>query len=582
MLTSLKKKFMRSKISKQLFIFCILISLIPLSFTGLITTSCFTKMLHKQTQVYINQMILQLSQNIDATIQQNTNLASSIRNDLQVQAHLIKLSEEPELISPSDKFRFEQILMNKYLYGFIRDITVFDQNENIIASVPYLKEPTILSYQQAKQAITEGKNWFFDSEHHLIYYVNEIYNAKSYMPIGILSICFYENIINEQISKLNFNDMGKIYVLDDTLAPLFNYPFHDTPEIEEVIRSKKNTFSWGGKRYTAFSHDVNSTGWHVLGVVSMEQLYNLSSNLIFIFLITMTITLIFSVLTSLLISQKFTRHIHILLNAFKQASDGDLNVTVDATTPNEFGQLNRHFNQMIQKLNNLIQRVYQSQLLQKQSELKALQAQITPHFLYNTLDSISWRAQLQGCNDVSAMCVALATLLRKSIGDKSPFISIAAEMEYLNSYLTIQKYRYGDRIKVLLDISPELQNFYIPKLILQPIVENSFVHAFNDSSDGYIFIKGVIQNHDIILTVKDNGSGIPAEKIASLLDSNPQNGKYSAIANVNNRIKLLLGDNYGISIQSNIGHTAIYVTIPQQTADDVKKYNLMIDNLGLS
>ena len=237
---------------------------------------------------------------------------------------------------------------------------------------------------------------------------------------------------------------------------------------------------------------------------------------------------------------------------------------------------------MIQKLNNLIQRVYQSQLLQKQSELKALQAQITPHFLYNTLNSISWRAQLQGCNDVSALCVALATLLRKSIGDKSPFISIAAEMEYLNSYLTIQKYRYGDRIKVLLDISPELQNFYIPKLILQPIVENSFVHAFNDSSDGYIFIKGVIQNHDIILTVKDNGSGIPAEKIASLLDSNPQNGKYSAIANVNNRIKLLLGDNYGISIQSNIGHTAIYVTIPQQTADDVKKYNLMIDNLGLS
>ncbi len=251
----------------------------------------------------------------------------------------------------------------------------------------------------------------------------------------------------------------------------------------------------------------------MLNRLSENYQKEIALSLIFIFLITMTITLIFSVLTSLLISQKFTRHIHILLNAFKQASDGDLNVTVDATTPNEFGQLNRHFNQMIQKLNNLIQRVYQSQLLQKQSELKALQAQITPHFLYNTLNSISWRAQLQGCNDVSAMCVALATLLRKSIGDKSPFISIAAEMEYLNSYLTIQKYRYGDRIKVLLDISPELQNFYIPKLILQPIVENSFVHAFNDSSDGYIFIKGVIQNHDIILTVKDNGSGIPAEKI---------------------------------------------------------------------
>lgn len=585
MFTLLKQKFMRSNISKQLFIFCILISVVPLSVTGIITTTCSTRMLREQTQVYIDQMILQLSQNVDATIQQNTNLASSIRNDIQVQAHLVKLNEKPEQISPSDKFRFEQILMSKYLYGCIRDITVFDQKGSIIASVPYLKEPTTLTYKQAREAISLGKNWFFDTEHHMIYYVNDIFNSKSYMPVGILSICFYESMINEQISKLNFNDMGKIYLMDEELNTLSDFPFRDSPVVSEIVQtgsnSHDNSFSCNGKKYTGFSHSVASTGWHILGVVSLDRLYELSSKLLSTFLITMAATLIFSVLISLLISQKFTRHIHILLDAFKQASDGNLSISVDSSSPNEFGQLNRHFNQMIHKLNDLIQRVYQSQLLQKQSELQALQAQITPHFLYNTLDSISWRAQLQGCNDVSAMAVALATLLRKSIGDKLSFITIAAEVEYLNSYLTIQQYRYGERIKVLVDIAPDLLDFYIPKLILQPIVENSFVHAFNERSEGSIFIQGKAYGDTIRLTVKDNGSGISPQKIKSLLEADMESGKYSAIVNVNNRIKLLFGPDYGISIRSDIGHTTVCVTVPRQSSEEIQKFNQVTDSLGL-
>lgn len=259
---------------------------------------------------------------------------------------------------------------------------------------------------------------------------------------------------------------------------------------------------------------------------------------------------------------------------------------------NEIGTLAASFNGMLAHIQLLLkeQEKYIAQLqdekenvkleqqLKRRAELKALQAQINPHFLYNTLDSIRWKAEKAGAKDISQMTMSLATLFRIGLSRGQEIITVQQEMEHVHSYLQIQKLRYGDKLNYTIDFDADIMRLYTVKLILQPLVENAIYHGIKEiENDGMISITGRKIQDKIEFQVTDNGPGIPAERLA-VLNKDLQRGLCVSgdgygIFNVNERIRLYFGTQYGLTLESTFGEGVVAtVTVPCVAQDEVKDY----------
>ena len=265
---------------------------------------------------------------------------------------------------------------------------------------------------------------------------------------------------------------------------------------------------------------------------------------------------------------------------------------------NEIGALAQNFNSMLAHIHTLLEekehyiarlqeekeRVSLEQQLKRRAELKALQAQINPHFLYNTLDSIRWKAEKAGERDISCMTTALATLFRIGLSRGREIITAQQEMEHVHSYLQIQKLRYGEKLNYEISIQEEILPLYTVKLILQPLVENAIYHGVKESEEnGFIRITGCAKQGRLELCVEDNGPGIPPAKLAMLQADLARglsvSGEGYGIFNVNERIRLYFGAEYGLKLTSEYGKsTTATVQLPCIGEDEVEQYVSLIDS----
>ena len=252
------------------------------------------------------------------------------------------------------------------------------------------------------------------------------------------------------------------------------------------------------------------------------------------------------------------------MNAMKKVEEGDLSVKLDGKGYEEAMELTGSFNVMVSKMDALMNNVYQEQKKLRKAEMKALQAQINPHFLYNTLDSILWLNRDGKREEIQVMVEALTRLFRIGLSRGKDIISIRDEIAHVESYLKIQAIRYGDKFDYMVDVDETFMDFQVPKLILQPLVENAIYHGLKlKAGKGHIEIRTVDLVKDYQILVKDTGKGIPPEKLKMLNEllqgSTEASVKVYGVANVNERIKILFGNQYGLRFQSeeNIGTTAI-------------------------
>ncbi len=231
---------------------------------------------------------------------------------------------------------------------------------------------------------------------------------------------------------------------------------------------------------------------------------------------------------------------------------------------------------MIENTNELIQTIYQKELLKQQAELKFLQFQINPHFLYNTLETINWISRIHGVPEAGEIAKALGDLMREGLRE-ADFVPLENEIRNVKNYLLIQQYRYGDKIKVSINIDPSLLQVKTPKFILQPIIENAITHGVDPKIEGgTISVFGVTDGTDTILTVEDDGVGIPADKLRNLLNENirkADQGKHTHIGllNVHKRLQLYFGSSYGLTINSEEGAgTVVIIRLPNHPDDPPK------------
>lgn len=317
----------------------------------------------------------------------------------------------------------------------------------------------------------------------------------------------------------------------------------------------------------------NTNGWSLCSMVSSKELTKDIDNLIYSIFIIWIFMLITSIALCTMFSHSISNPIKKLTTAINSIEDGNLDVfcEVNPKEKDEIAVLAHSFNSMVEEIKFLMNRIYEEENEKRSAELKVLQSQINPHFLYNTLDNLQWKAYDYDAVEIAAMIEALSNFFRISLSNGQEFIPLSQEIKHVENYLFIQQKRYEDILKFNIEFDKSLSEITVLKLIIQPIVENAIYHGIKAKlNPGYVNIKVVADNEFIYISVCDDGIGIDKETLEELNKSlNVKNENFGyGLYNVNQRIKLVYGENSGVKIESILNKgTTVTIKIPLSTKE---------------
>ncbi len=344
---------------------------------------------------------------------------------------------------------------------------------------------------------------------------------------------------------------------------------------EHTFSSFANNYSETGTYIEKYRDDhylVNSlilrSNCHLLTIIPMSDITQRVAIIRQIVIMACIVSAVIGIFLTLLISNSVTRPIRTLAGVMSGIQNQEnLDMYLEPPSNDEVGVLYESFNSMMSRITKLIDDVYETGRKQREAEIKALESQINPHFLYNTLDSVNWLALSAGANDISEIISSLSELLRYSIKNENELIAIKEEKIQLKNYINIQKMCYEDSFDVVFSIDENLMTTKIPKLVLQPLVENSILHGISKiSCRGYIEIKGYTKgNKKVIITVEDNGQNFDVKYLNNILrlDKHIKEKGGHGIRNVDQRIKLHFGEEYGLHYEVSVyGGAKAIVELP--------------------
>lgn len=353
----------------------------------------------------------------------------------------------------------------------------------------------------------------------------------------------------------------------------------------------------GGKKYLQMHMSLSSVPWSLVYLQPEDEILGTLRTVGSMFLLVTVVALVLMSLGVSRAARSVTQPLSRLTEYLKNVDPSGEFAEFAYPYQNEIGSLTASSNQMLRRIHTLLEEQQQTirqlqeekekvriqQQLKRRAELKALQAQINPHFLYNTLDSIRWKAEHIGADDISQMTKSLATLFRVGLSRGREVIPLEEETQHVESYLQIQKLRYGDRLSYTLDIPAELRRLYTVKLILQPLVENAIYHGIKEKeTPGAIRVTGRRAGGDLLLTVEDDGPGIPKARLeilqADLARGLSVSGEGYGIFNVNERVRLYFGPQYGLALESEFGRGCrATVTLPCIQEEEVGPDGSLVD-----
>ena len=319
------------------------------------------------------------------------------------------------------------------------------------------------------------------------------------------------------------------------------------------------------KGFRVRSVDNAKTGWKVYHFYSMASYRRSSRNNICIGLGSLLLLMMFSTVILHVMTSQVLDQVGQLVYAMSEIENGNFSVQIPnvSSQQNEIERIAAGFNEMSGQLNRLVETVKQSTVDQKNAELQAMEAQIDPHFLYNTLDTINWKALEHDDYEVSGMVGALADILRYSIRNPGDMVSIGQELSWLDRYIMLQKEKLEQPLVVDTDVPEELMGYRIHKLILQPFVENAINHGFHRMKEACrISITMKLFESQLYIRIRDNGCGIPPEIVRELNDKNSSAGHHVGVANVRKRLELYYGEEHDMYFESREGSgTSVHLFI---------------------
>lgn len=335
-------------------------------------------------------------------------------------------------------------------------------------------------------------------------------------------------------------------------------------EMQEEKTSMITTLE-NGNQTVFLMQRFQNTNYRAMGVIYPDQAFENVYDFRYIIGVTAVITVAAIIIIFILVRQQ-TRPLSSLVENMRKVQDGQLDKLVRVEGTREVRELSETYNEMLGELENYIEKLMQVERAKREAEIHSLQMQINPHYIYNTLASVKWLIW-QGDKEKSVQVLdAFIQLLRNTISNKKEFITLKEEIENLKNYVLINQIRYGNQVNVEFYVTPDCEEQKIPKLILQPFVENSFFHAFPQGKQGTISIFARQSGGLLKVEIEDNGIGMNSQTLRGLLDKKNAPAEHFTgigVNNVDDRMKLIYGESYGILVESQEGKgTKITVCFP--------------------
>ena len=386
---------------------------------------------------------------------------------------------------------------------------------------------------------------------------------------GFINAAINLHHLTDIVSNIDFYE-GESFIMD-TSSNLYTkvqtISAQDTENImNNVMLHLDTTSSFSLDKYTYYYTKIPANeNWYLCTKVETANLTKETSSFILMLTSLLVLFTLITIVVCIYLSRSITKPIS-NLNETMQKASSNLQIVADQSDIEEINSLSYSFNQLIQKIDNLLKKIKEDAKLQRQSEIKVLQAQINPHFLYNTLDALNWKALQHQDTEMTTLIRSLCDFYRISLSNGDDFIPIKDEIKHVECYLKIQSIRFKNQFTYDLEVEPHLLSMYCLKILLQPLIENAITHGLRPLDyPGEIHIRIFTQENSISMAVEDNGVGMSDQMLDEVKNglSNQALHKYG-LYNINQRIRLTYGETYGIHIQSQLNSgTKVTVTIPQ-------------------
>jgi two-component system sensor histidine kinase YesM len=501
-------------------------------------------------------MVTQISKSIDNMVESYNRVMDGVTFNNEVQ----------RLLQTEYQNEKEKYLLNKHLASKVTDETIMVNEVDLI----YLYDTENVRVNLRRSVNNNNYQFFnrlrpeiYDTSGKVTWNVEQsvitanrmVYNIDSYKMkvIGYLTMSLEKSYLQDRIQKFDPTEERHIIILDrennmvlsnsddeelsivQSLLPKFVDKSVDSDSVIEIPKYGKMIVS---------NYQSELTGWKIISLVSLNEISE-GPELIgrTVFLIGI-VAIIIGIIIIWISTNYIVKPLNKLSLVMDEVEKDNFHVQVQIDRLDELGRVGESFNRMMNKINTLISDIYEKD-------------KINPHFLYNTLDAINWMAQFGNSDEVSKMTVSLSRLLKTSIKNNQEFIRLEEEINYINDYMTIQKIRFQDKIHYSIHIDPEVKDCLVPKLILQPIVENAMIHGLEKKiENGYLLINGNLKDDNLHIQVIDNGVGMDENTVSSLSEGSyvhldEKQGTGNGILNVQNRIRLLFGEENGLKIESN-------------------------------
>lgn len=543
----------------------------------------FRQMLNKQYGESEKQSVEVIGNNIDYILNSVENLSNSIISNQELMDS-IKDGEKERLVEKLYSFYISSnniegiyvitpsgyLQVGAELQDGVKSFPRFelDQTTGEIIWFPTMeKNVKILSGSMTKRYFSMGRK------------IIDIYSLKE---LGFINIEVDESVLTGSFSDLSEDD-SRIFICDD-MGNIIASSDDDFTPIDSNNSSYYNTmiaddnanyvsYVEDGKKYVAIYSSFNYGKWYVVKTIPEAILYADVNRMQLYSIIGLIIPLIIMINAIVIYTKKITKPIEVMMLQMQEVEAGNLNVMVESNVYNELDDLSDSFNHMVNQIKKLMEDIVKVEQNKNELELEVLHAQINPHFLYNTLNTIRWMAKIKGEDSIADALIALVKLLRVSISFGNNMITLQEEIQYIENYILIQKLRFNQLFEIHYDIKEGHKRLNIPKLILQPIVENSLIYGIDEAEkrEEPIIIEIFTREQEeyVEIVVRDNGNGIEQEILNNIFKQEANINRFSKVGlnNVNQRLKLYLGEAYGLQIVSSLNEgTTVIIRVPKNAS----------------
>ncbi|AZS17907.1 sensor histidine kinase [Paenibacillus lutimineralis] len=610
--------FVFRQLQTKLFVSFVLLVLIPLLTLGFFSFRTATSSLEKETEQNQAQTVRLIGNNIKLMLDDAGDITSYIMNNVSLQSLLSRDFNGPVNVEQAAALAYLDNIKTAKKYvsflviygqnGFLyRDFSEFFRQ--VIPYTDFIEMPlyTAVASRDGEAFWTYSSTSLFTYGHSY----NEIMIGRRivdlYDPdnkLGLLFMGVNRDAIGNIIQDIEIVRSSNIFIFDDN----YNLVSSKSQNIELKktltddlglkrqlsLKTHSEIYNINGKRYSVASTVVEPYNWNIVSLTPLEIIQSEHRIMLNVTLALSLSLLALVGLCSVFLSRSITRPIKKLLRSMNNFKRGDFNQKVEVTSRDEIGLLTQKYNDMVIETNSLIQKVYISQTKQKMIELKTLQTQIEPHFLYNTLDYIFLNSKMNGDDNTAQVTQSLAELFRLSLNKGKDYYMIRQELSQVKAYIHIQHARFPNRFVPRYEIDPDILPYYTMKLLLQPLAENAILHAFNMKRErpGTLLIRGrKLDGQRVEFVVEDDGCGMSPELANSLLSgddgtnqatdaiSGKAGGTGYGIRNVNERLTMMFGPEYALRIESEPGDgTRVLLVIPLISDDN--QWRLLYENHG--